>query len=48
MNAATITALCTGIPAVLGAVTALIIALKAHGAATTASRAVADHERAVH
>jgi hypothetical protein len=43
MGAATITAICTGVPAVIGAVTALIIALKSHGTATAASQAVTDH-----
>jgi hypothetical protein len=42
MSTATITALITGIPAILGAITALIIALKAHGHATSA-QATANH-----
>lgn len=44
MNAAEITALCTGIPAILSAITALVIALKAHTVATNTSADLAAHE----
>lgn len=36
MDSATITALCTGIVGILGAITSMIIAVKAHARATTA------------
>lgn len=37
MNAAEITAICTGIPAIIGAVTALIVALRASKTAKAAN-----------
>jgi hypothetical protein len=43
MNAATITALSTGIPAIIGAITALVVALKAHSKAADAKAAVEAH-----
>ena len=43
MNAATITAICTGIPAVVGAITALVVALKSHGTATAAKSTIDAH-----
>lgn len=42
MNAATITALATGIPAIIGAVTALIIALKTGKAVKAANTTPKD------
>lgn len=37
MNAAVITAICTGAPAIIGAITALVVAIKANGKANTAT-----------
>jgi hypothetical protein len=46
MTAGTITAACTGIVSVVGAVTALVVALKAKGNATAAQQsATAAHAR---
>jgi hypothetical protein len=43
MSIAVIVALATAIPAIIGAITALIVALKSHGVATQASAAVQNH-----
>lgn len=43
MNAAEITALCTGIPAILGAITALVIAVKAKGSSQATLKALTAH-----
>jgi hypothetical protein len=43
VNAAEITALCTGIPAIIGAVTALVIALQAKGTAGATMKAWVAH-----
>lgn len=44
MNAAVITALCTGIPAIIGAITALIVAIRANGKANAAVKATGNVE----
>lgn len=43
MSAAVIAALATAIPAILGAITALVVALKSNKKATTASNAIQSH-----
>jgi hypothetical protein len=43
VNAAEITALCTGIPAVIAAVTALIYAVKAKGSSQATLKALTAH-----
>lgn len=43
MNAAEITAICTGIPAIIGAITALIIAIKSNGKSTATQATLAAH-----
>jgi hypothetical protein len=43
VNAAEVTAIILGVPSILGAVTALIIAIKAHGKAAAAQAAVTAH-----
>jgi hypothetical protein len=43
MNAAEIIALCTGLPAIIGAVTALVVALKAKDTATAGTAALVAH-----
>jgi hypothetical protein len=43
MSAALIVTLCTALPAIIGAITALIIALKSNGTAKQASAAIQDH-----
>jgi hypothetical protein len=46
VSAASITAVCTGIAGIIGAITALVVALKAKGTATVAkTSAVAAHAR---
>jgi hypothetical protein len=43
VNAAEITAICTGVPAIIGAVTALIIALRANGSTQATLKALTTH-----
>jgi hypothetical protein len=43
MDAAEITAICTGAPAIIGAVTALIIALRSRQTSNAVQRAVIAH-----
>lgn len=48
MNGPTIAALCTGIVGIIGAVTSLIVAIKAHGKATQAQAAAHIHMDVLH
>jgi hypothetical protein len=43
MNAAEITAICTGAPAIIGAVTALVVALRAKGSTQATLKALVAH-----
>jgi hypothetical protein len=46
MNAAEITALCTGLPAIIGTITALVIALRGKQANTATAETLAEHIKA--
>jgi hypothetical protein len=43
MSTAVIVALATAIPAIIGAITALVVALKSNGTAKQATAAIQDH-----
>jgi hypothetical protein len=43
VNAAEITAICTGVPAIIGAITALIVALKANGKSNATAASLSAH-----